>query len=449
MRSTLIVTTALIVLSVFFIVVNGRTMVNNEKQLLRTNMKAHPHACVDTPGWTDRLHDYNPDNCDDYRNNHYCKNGAVIHPYGNTPAGDGAEKNCCGCGKKAAQAPAPSNKAEEKKKAAEPAAVKQKADEESTVTATEKCVDTPKWTDQYKYGASTCQMYRDYGWCPNGKVKSWYSNEPEGNGAEKNCCGCGKKAPIAHAPSKDDLTFSFLDIQCEGGGLVSDATNKVVKGQSGEFCPDEQQPKCMKLSSPDNTIVLTGNDKYDLTKLRFEIQEGPKRHGDSTHKDMYRKFLTKDNIRKINRNTIEYDFDCTSEPHKWRCDFTREYKFRKHHVDASDMGAGVCWKMNNQGGYLVDFTDPKHNPRTGRVPIPNCRMKGCQSPATYNWVHVFNGNALIEKCLVWTDGDADQGPRMGFCCGEKDTDKLCNVPGVHDLRGRRRRRLLRSRQISC
>ena len=65
----------------------------------------------------------------------------------------------------------------------------------------------------------------------------------------------------------------------------------------------------MKLSSPDNTIVLTGNDKYDLTKLRFEIQEGPKHHGDSTHKDMYRKFLTKDNIRKINRNTIEYDFD--------------------------------------------------------------------------------------------------------------------------------------------
>ena len=65
MRSTLIITTALIVLSVFFIVVNGRDMVNNEKQLLRANMIANPHTCVDTPGWTDRLHASYSDNCDD------------------------------------------------------------------------------------------------------------------------------------------------------------------------------------------------------------------------------------------------------------------------------------------------------------------------------------------------------------------------------------------------
>ena len=100
-----------------------------------------------------------------------------------------------------------------------------------------------------------------------------------------------------------------------------------------------------------------------LGKDSRNFRNRPKRHGVSTHKDMYTKFLTKDNIRKINRKTIEYDFDCTSKPHKWRCDFTREYKFRKHHVDASDMGRDVCWK--------TDFDDPNRDFQ-GRVPIPNC-----------------------------------------------------------------------------
>ena len=95
MRSTLIVTTALIVLSVFFIVVNGRSTVKNEKQLLRTNMKANPRACVDTPKWKDS----SSYSCAEYRSSGFCRNGQVTPAY----AADGAGEHCCGCGKKAGE----------------------------------------------------------------------------------------------------------------------------------------------------------------------------------------------------------------------------------------------------------------------------------------------------------------------------------------------------------
>ena len=147
---------------------------------------------------------------------------------------------------------------------------------------------------------------------------------------------------------------------------------------------------------------------------------------------------------------LYYDFDCKTEPHKWRCEFTKDYKKHKFQFqpDGYKKQSSQCFKHDEFGELLVDKADPAYNETTGYVPLQDCE-KDCISPTTFNWVYVYDnekpGSKPIEKCLAWTG--AENGiKKYGCCCGEEATLTNC---GRSDSNGRRRRRLLRSSNEMC
>ena len=51
--------------------------------------------------------------------------------------------------------------------------------------------------------------------------------------------------------------FDFNSLKC-ANGTSSIALEDKIKKEKGEVCPDRLQPKCMKLASPDNLILIDG-----------------------------------------------------------------------------------------------------------------------------------------------------------------------------------------------
>jgi hypothetical protein len=259
-----------------------------------------------------------------------------------------------------------------------------------------------------------------------------------------------------------------------------------VKKPGGDYCVTAVQPHCIMLNST-NDIVIENVRLLDpnIKKLTFKVSKGPyfmdrvgKKKVDKklcetsgkyaltnhccdtelgngadplTDKGHYRIFLDENLIHYNSKPPngkppqIEIGYDCrnnTNSISEWRCAYARN--------DAN----------NITGGQEKPF---RHFSRQ----IEHFAVVECAALPTFNWVHIFDQDGKkVEDCLAWTDGVKNQGPRMGFCCGTEETDKLCSdqrYPGTPnpppqkiDMRCSaednyhvRRRRLLKNSRASC